>query len=244
MILFFVLIFSFAISSCKGKKRPYSFIVAGHVYGSPGKNNPGVHPPFKNTFEDLKRDPNLEFGVFTGDIVKDCTEQDWTDIDADIKDLGIPVYFAVGNHDIKNRPLFEKRYGKTYYSFMRHGDLFVILDGNYHGWNIKGEQLRFFKETIADNPDVQNIFIFVHQVIWHWGGDKKFSQLRLNSADNRSKVLRYWMDIHPFLVKSQKKVFLFAGDIGAAKWSDNFMYGRKDNVTFIASGMGGGGTIS
>ena len=224
----------------QGKHEQYAFIVAGHVYGAPGTSNAGVHPPFKDKFEDLKKNTDLKLGVFTGDIVKDGTEQDWIDIDADIMELGIPVYFAAGNHDIIDRSLFEQRYGNTYFSFLQNGDLFIVLDGNYDGWNIAGTQLDFFKESINNNPDVNNIFIFVHQVIWWEGGNPKYTQLRLNSLENKSDVLTYWQIIHPLLVNTEKQVFLFAGDIGAANWSDNFMYGKEDNVAFIASGMGGG----
>jgi hypothetical protein len=239
-ILSSIIVLTISINGCNSKQSHYSFIVAGHTYGGVGKENHGVHPPFKAKFEELTMDPSLEFGVFTGDIVKDCTEENWNSIDSDIDTLGIPVYFTAGNHDVKDRALFEKRYGRTYYTFKKHEDLFVILDGNYHGWNIEGEQLRFFKESVANHPEVNNIFIFVHQVIWFWGGGKKYSSLRINSPENRSDELKYWKEIHPFLVGTDKNVFLFAGDIGAAKWSDNFMHAKEDNVTFIASGMGGG----
>ena len=35
-------------------------------------------------------------------------------------------------------------------------------------------------------------------------------------------------------------IFMFAGDLGAADWSDDFMYDNYDNITLIASGMGEG----
>jgi hypothetical protein len=38
----------------------------------------------------------------------------------------------------------------------------------------------------------------------------------------------------------ENEVFMFAGDIGAAAWSDDFMYDKFDNITFIATGMGEG----
>ena len=36
------------------------------------------------------------------------------------------------------------------------------------------------------------------------------------------------------------KVYMFAGDLGAAYWSDDAMYDQFDNITLIATGMGEG----
>ena len=33
--------------------EPYSFFVAGHVYGKPGVDNAGFHPPFKQKLSEL-----------------------------------------------------------------------------------------------------------------------------------------------------------------------------------------------
>jgi len=33
--------------------------------------------------------------------------QAWEEIDADIETLSLPIYFAVGNHDMENIELFE-----------------------------------------------------------------------------------------------------------------------------------------
>ena len=97
----------------------YSFFVAGHTYGQPGVNNIGFHPPFKQRFSYIQSKPEIKFGVLTGDIVSPFPiAQDWDEIDIDIASLGLPIYFAVGNHDMENRPLFEYRYGDTYFDFI------------------------------------------------------------------------------------------------------------------------------
>ena len=106
----------------------YSFFIAGHTYGSPGVDNDGLHPAFKNKFDLIQSDGHIGFGVLTGDIVITGTEQNWNEVDNDIIDLGLPVYFAAGNHDMTDRVLFESRYGQTYYSFVHQSDLFIVLD--------------------------------------------------------------------------------------------------------------------
>lgn len=141
LLVIFILLFSINLKTIYAQ---YSFFVAGHTYGQPGINNEGFHPPFKEKFEYIQSRGEIVFGVLTGDIVKpNPTEQDWDEIDADIIELGLPVYFAVGNHDMENRPLFESRYGITYYHFIYNSDLFIVLDPNIDGWNISGEQLVF-----------------------------------------------------------------------------------------------------
>ena len=62
----------------------YSFFIAGHTYGTPGVDNEGVHPPFRNKFDFIKDDESLNFGVFTGDIVPVGTIQNWDEIDQNI----------------------------------------------------------------------------------------------------------------------------------------------------------------
>ena len=119
------------VVSCIQCKEPadtsYSFFVAGHTYGKPNVNNEGFHPPFKAKFDRIRNDAKIDFGVLTGDVVIYATPQCWDDVDADIALLDKPIYFAVGNHDMKNRALFESRYGKTYQSFVHKNDLFIIF---------------------------------------------------------------------------------------------------------------------
>ena len=81
-------------------------------------NNIGFHPPFKQKFNYILSRPEIEFGVLTGDIVSPFPSiQDWDEIDADIDNLGLPVYFAVGNQitviGTAQLNLFEKRDGST-----------------------------------------------------------------------------------------------------------------------------------
>lgn len=81
--------------------------------------------------------------------------------------LGVPVYYVAGNHDVKDRPLFESRYGRTYKSFYKNNDLFIILDPNIDGWNISGDQLIFLDSTLNNLKKIQSIFL--HFFIKYYG---------------------------------------------------------------------------
>lgn len=216
----------------------YSFFVAGHVYGKPGANNPGFHPPFKNKFAYIQSRPEIELGILTGDIVSaNPIEQDWIEVDADIDTLGLPVHFAVGNHDMENRPVFEARYGTTYYSFIHKNDLFIILDPNIDGWSITGDQLQFLKDAVSDNYlNTKHIFVFFHQVLWK-AGNSDFNFIGINSFAGQVNPVNFWSTIIPLFDSLPNKTFMLAGDLGAS-WASDVSYDRFHNITFISTGMG------
>lgn len=244
VFLFFCLVFSFI--SCDKTKTPpitpsieYSFFIAGHTYGKPGVNNIGLHPPFKEKFEFLKSDTTLAFGIFTGDIVIEGTNQEWDEVDIDISELGLPFHFAVGNHDMSDRTLYENRYGDTYFSFIQNEDLFIILDPNLDEWDIAGDQLDFLKDELNTHANsVNHIFVFFHQLLW-WTSDNIYQDVVLNSTQGRADTINFWTEVEPLFHQLENKVVMCAGDVGAHPTGDEYMYHTYDNITLIASGMGG-----
>ena len=217
----------------------YSFFVAGHTYGKPNVNNKGFHPPFKAKFDTIKNDTNIDFGVLTGDVVIYATPECWDDVDVDLALLDKPVYFAVGNHDIKNRALFESRYGNTYQSFVHKDDLFIILDPNLDNWNISGTQLDFLKASLDKNhTKVTNIFVFFHQVLW-WKQDDENETMILNSLQDRADTINFFDTVEPLFKELPNPVYMFAGDVGATIKSNGYSYRKDANITYVASGMGG-----
>lgn len=233
----------FIIFLCLGLKgysqEPYSFFVAGHTYGDPGVNNPGLHPPFLAYFDSINANTDITFGVLTGDIVSpNPIAQDWDEVDANLATLNVPVHFAVGNHDMENRPLYEERYGDTYYTLKKGEDLCIFLDPNLDGWNISGDQLNFLKATLSDLDEVRNIYVFVHQVLWA-EGDNKYSYIGVNSNAGKADEINFWTEVEPLFHNIGHQTYFFAGDLGAGDWSSDFAYDRYDNINLIASGMGG-----
>lgn len=239
IIIIIKLIFSTGLINAQSKSTPYSFFIAGHTYGKPGVNNIGLHPPFKEKFNYIRQRDEIKFGVFTGDIVSaNPIAQDWDEVDADIENLGLPIYFAVGNHDMENRILFESRYGDTYYSFIYQNDLFIVLDPNFDEWNISGDQLEFLIDIVENNNEsVDNIFVFFHQLLWRTNNNI-YSNVHPNSTAGMADTINFWTEIEPIFNELSNQVFMCCGDVGAACWSADFMYDNYDNISFIASGMG------
>lgn len=228
-----------SVAACERSPQvDYSFFVAGHTYGTPGAHNQGIHPPFLAEFPKLNNDDNVIFGVFTGDIVRKSDTLSWDSVDTQVSRLRMPVYFIPGNHDTYNRPLYEARYGKTYYSFTHGRDLFVFLDGNLSNWNIDGEQLDFLKNTLDSAAGgTAYAFIFIHQLVW-WDEHNIFAGVHLNWPPYTPDTTNYWADIEPLLQGFAAPVVIFAGDLGANEQATPVMYYHDRNITYVASGMG------
>lgn len=240
-ILFCMLIFGCTTP----KKIEHSFFIAGHAYGDPREkaNNKGLYKPFKDKIPYINNEKNMNNGFLLGDIA--WGPKWWSYTKDDITKFNMPIHVVRGNHD---GPLkqFEKNFGKSYYSFVQNKDLFIILDANIDGWSISGKQLIFLKNTLRNKRDkVNNIFIFSHQLLW-WNKEE-FAKPKPNSLHGKKEETNFWSTIEPLLRSQSKPVFLFAGDVGAFSkkyrkrdHTIEYSYHNYDNITFIASGMGGG----
>ena len=238
---FILIVFGIIIYSCSEPSIPYSFFVAGHVYGAPNTPLMGAHPPFKEKFGLIKSTPNMQFGVLTGDMVVGSTKERWDKLEADLDELNLTIRHAVGNHEVdKYREYYEDRFGITYNSFILNQDLFIFLDPLLgEGWNIEGEQLDFFKKELDQVQGIENVFIFFHQLLW-WQPEGKLLKSNPNSISGRKGKCNFWDEIVPMLEETKIPIFLFAGDLGAYKNGRSCFYHQHKNITMMASGMGGG----
>lgn len=240
LISLFFFAFFLTVDLHSQEELNYSFFVAGHVYGHPGSKTPGIYPPFVKKFEQIQADTLLLFGVLTGDIVRTGSREEWEAVDRDLELLGKKIHFALGNHDYKNPEIIHEKFKKTYYHFFSNNDLHIILDPNIDCWSISGEQLIYLKKLLKDSAEkADHIFVYFHQVLW-WTPNKKYSDIRVNSREGRDPNLNFRSEIEPLFHQLNKAVFLFAGDIGAASWSDDYSYHTYDNMHLISSGMGEG----
>lgn len=238
-----ILLLIFISYSLFSQQEAYSFFAAGHLYGAPGVENIGFHPPFKAKFEYIQGREEIKFGVLLGDIIIYGAEGKWENVIADIDTLGLPCYIAVGNHDMKNPEYYFAQFGDTtYYSFSYKDDLFIVLDPNIDSWNISGEQLSFLQNTLnLEAPNHDNIFVMMHQLLW-WAPDNKYSIIALNSTEGRDSEINFWTEVEPLFRELKNNVVMLAGDVGAASYASDFMYDQYDNITFVATGMGKGAT--
>jgi len=98
-------------------QREYSFWVAGHVYGAPG--SPSVFPAasFLANIDELNQS-GAKFLILTGDIIWRATPEYINNFETSVgSTVQIPIFNAVGNHDLTDRELYETHFGRTHYDF-------------------------------------------------------------------------------------------------------------------------------
>jgi 3',5'-cyclic AMP phosphodiesterase CpdA len=186
------------------------------------------------------------FGVLTGDIVQHSSVDSWDAIDKEVEELGLPVYFVPGNHDIYDNDLFAQRYGdkthnlRTYRYFQFNHELFIILDANIDDWSIAGDQLSFLSDILnLYDGKVNTVFVFVHQLIW-WSENSVFSSVVTNWPPYTPDTTNYWNTIEPIFQNYNAPVYIIAGDLGANKPAEPYLYFKDENIIYIAGGMGSG----
>jgi hypothetical protein len=240
----FLFITLFVLMSCRkdnynpdkinGQEYKYAFMVAGHTYGNALTYQEGLHKPFKNHFDYINEYPKLDFNIFTGDVVPNPTIFYWNAALNAIQGLEDTTYIAAGNHD--RGPIFDSLF-VPYQDFTHQNDLFIIL--STLDWNIEGDQKIFLENTLQNHKNqVGNIFIFMHELIW-WSPTNKFANVKINYLENYPGSSNYWGEIEPILSELNNSVYLFAGDLGATEVVTPYMYHKDENITYIASGMGG-----
>lgn len=214
-----------------------SFIVAGHVYGSPDDLSIGMHPPFVAQFENIA-EQELDYIFLTGDVVFSSDELEWETFKAEIALTETEYFIAPGNHDLANPEEFAEQIGAAFRSFYRDGDLFLILDSVSDDWSIVGEQLQELENQVAGLSSESNVFVFVHNIIW-WDESNSFSQVVPNSFENY-EMPNYWSAVQPVLKNTGASVYLFSGDFGATEPSTKLAYHQDEDFHYYMSGMGAG----
>jgi len=218
----------------------YSFVVAGHAYGSFDATNEGLYPKF---LQSLKQHHDLQFVVFTGDIIRSCQVASWNMVEQEMSALALPWFLAPGNHDYGRFCIerLKEKQGGTFVRFDLGKARFIILDSQAQRNSISESQIVFLKQSIAAAPEVELIFVFFHELLWVGNNDRyKFITGNSKSVANRLKNANYWHDVDPvFQNNPQKRFYVFAGDTGHQFYSQPLFYQQNKQVTLVASGMGG-----
>ena len=219
----------------------YSFFVAGHTYGAPGDSTPGLYRPFLNSFPILTESPRMAFGFLAGDIVQQSTQEHWDAVDRDLAPLPMMTFKVAGNHDYGKEYWHRaQRYGPSWFSFQFYDDLFIVLDGTWDNWSIRNHQFDFLKNTLkTKTAEVNRVFIIVHQLIWIVN-DKFFDPVTVNDPKFVPKNSNYATHVRQVLFAADKPLYLIAGDLGANEQASPLMFHQDGEVTYLATGMGGG----
>ena len=144
---------------------------------------------FQNVIDTVNK-LKTDFVLTGGDLVKDALAVKQSRADSlftlytqEIKSFNVPVYNAIGNHDVFGiykesgvssdntlfgKKMYEKYIGKRYYWFEHKGWKFFILDvidvsepGKYKG-NIDSVQLAWLKNEVAKTPVDMPLVVACH----------------------------------------------------------------------------------
>ena len=125
------------------------------------KNSEYSQRVLKATIDDINKQSDISFVVFTGDNINHAEEEDLKIFAQIVKKLNVPYYFVIGNHDVyKTNGLPKTRYieimresnirihqKKPNYKWSKKGFVFLIVDGAKEV--IPGPAGYFKKDTLA-----------------------------------------------------------------------------------------------
>ena len=226
--------------------QEYSFFVAGHLYGAP--QSPSVFPSasFLANIGMINQN-KAKFFILLGDNIQAANPDYIENFKASVcSNIEIPMFNAVGNHDVTKRELYESHFGRTYFDFRHGSELFIILDGQINHGEIVGEQLEYLKSVLDyanKSEEIKNVFIFSHNLIWSKNNEnlRRVVYPHTNSHSHYENIDNFKSVVMPEIIQlsQTKKVFMMSGDIGVSR-SLPLLYheDEKHNITYVACGLG------
>ncbi len=225
---------------------PYSFFVAGHVYGtqSHADTSDAPYPPFVAALGALEGD-GVKSGVLLGDVVYQPTAARFDALEAALGSFRPGIRVTPGNHGFeweRGRALpgiFDERFGPRNQVWTDQYDVFLAFDSNEGHWRLTPDQFSRLQTTLQAADSIRNIFLFTHNVLW-WEAspDSLYHFPTPNSLWNRLDTLNFHSEILPYLQSLQRPVYFFPGDTGNACNGRELTYRREENVHLITTGMG------
>jgi hypothetical protein len=195
------------------KKNDFSFYAVGHFYGSVGADTEHPHPPFVKYAPKIANNKRLDFGVIMGDLVVSPSEESYKDVLSALKTTKKAYYAIPGNHDDGDGgELFNKFFRVSFSYFVRNDNLFLLLDSQKEENGIPDEQLDAIRQALLENPNVKNIFVFTHELIWLDAANPVFSGFEPNSRAAYSEEMpnRFNFTLLPLLKNTGASLYYIA----------------------------------
>ena len=230
--------------------QAYQFLIAGHIYGSHDEN---ASRPAKTLIQNLGniQQMDLEMIVLLGDSVFDATPEEFDNLEETfLHPLDIPVFNAIGNHDIRNngRSSYEERYGPTFYTFKHGTAQMIVLDTELTNCSITGDQMNMLEAALQEasqDSSISHIFVFMHKVIFIDQFpkllDSENPQVKPNNGSISCENNYLSLLENNFLPAAKiKPVYLIAGDTGAYGGNFSPFYEKHPDahLYMIATGIG------
>ncbi len=212
-----------SVKQVQSIERPFQFAVIG--------DNRDGEKVYTQLMKDIvERRPH--FIINLGDMIPHPHEKEWQTFFEISKQMNLPFFPTVGNHDVgtttRGVEIYRKQFslpaGKTYYAFRAGKILFVILDSEEGKGRIIKEQRTWLEDTLGSSQETFK-FVFIHRPLF----------LPKNSLKTGHALDKYPLerdDLHHLFLKTGVKA-VFEGD--------DHRYDRreKDGILYLISGGGG-----
>jgi hypothetical protein len=172
------------------------------------------------------------FLIHLGDMISHPGEKEWQKFFEISKQIDLPFFPVVGNHEVFATGRGEKLYRdqfhlpdeRTYYGFRVGGVLFVILDSEMGRGRIINEQLSWLEDILSSSKERFKL-IFIHRPLF----------LPIDSLKKGRAMDRYPVErdaLHQLFLKTNVKAVFEA---------DDHRYDRmeKDHILYFITGGGG-----
>lgn len=183
-----LLVCALALSACERRAKPgeFKFVFMTDIHLTYARN---AVPGFLQAITKING-LHSDFVITGGDLIMDALDQRYSTADSlynlyneTVKNITVPVYNTMGNHEIYGilretgsdslnpeygEKMFEKKIGKSYYSFTHKGWKFIILNSiedtkrdGYIG-KIDDKQIAWLKEELKATDRKTPVVISTH----------------------------------------------------------------------------------
>jgi hypothetical protein len=216
----------------------YSFIVSGHFHGASTAQSTFPAATLLANIDTLNA-LQPSFLMSLGDLFLDVNDAYMDHYQKALFDkLKMPLFNSVGNHDLANGNTYEKVYGKSFFSFFHHTELFVVLNTELNDGTIKGEQMEMLKAAIANaaKQSIQHIFIFSHRPVW---AEEHPTYSKLFKENTRSQFgsPNYKKEILPLIAHSGIPVYWISGSMGNGPASFFYDKEERSGITYMQTAI-------
>lgn len=212
-----------------------------------GGHRPGVFPAACRKLNLMQP----EFVISVGDLIEGYTEdraeldQQWEEFNGFVRNLQMPFFYVPGNHDLSNMtmlPVWQNQFGRTYYHFVYHDVLFLVLNSEdppgytvgdkVHPGHIGAEQIEWAKKVLADNSDVRWTIVLLHKPMWQYGDKSNWADVETILGDRPRTV--FAGHHHRYAVHKQGPYTYYAlATTGGSSKLDGPAQGRFDHVVWV-----------
>lgn len=222
-------------------KTPFRFVAYGDTRFHDPKDTEAANPPVRQALVQAIAEANPSFICFTGDIVYNGNDADdwkvWDSETSVFREKPIPVYPALGNHDLHGKEedalgnyfqRFPDLKHSRYYSVRAANTLILVLDSSLD--ELGGTQGQWLADKLDHVPaDADFVFIMDHHPPYTSSSDdKKFG----GGHSARAKEQALAKMIEDRQAKARFRMVFFSGHV------HNYERHEHGGVTYFVSGGG------